>query len=276
MRFDRSLIEAHLPATGISEVAHYTRIGTVAHFLPDGATEWSSARATPVQFLNDRKELTLGLEVIEGVASTSFKRNKKIRTVIDALLTSSGAATTDVFQMSFSGNPDELGQWRGYGSNGMGCCVVTDAIEVSRAADVAGWILYDRPDQDTFAHEVIRGVARRSPNVIERALLSCACFMKHEGFRPEVEFRLVIFPKLTDIQFRESGDRLVPFVDYLQKSKRSLPLRKVIIGPGWQLANLSSVEFAKNHVVQGIRRLLELRGLKRTDVEVSRIPYDPR
>jgi hypothetical protein len=71
-------------------------------------------------------ELTLGLEVLNEVAKRSLRAVHRIRQVIGYLLATAGRMETDAFQMSFSGNPDELGQWRGYAANGMGCSIVTD------------------------------------------------------------------------------------------------------------------------------------------------------
>lgn len=181
--------------------------------------------------------------------------------------------------MSFSGNPDELGQWRGYGANGMGCCLVTEASEVHRVADVAGWVLYEAGEQQALAEEVLDRLRPETDlDVIGQTLVAAASFMKHEGFRPEQEFRLLKFPDEAEIRFRETGDRLVPYVDFLNEPPRPSPLRveKILIGPGWQLSRLSGSDFQRHHVVQGIRRLLDVRGLNATDIQSSRIPYDPK
>jgi hypothetical protein len=272
--FDRSIIEGALPAVVASPVAHYTRIGTLCHFVSDGG--WGSAWATPVQFLNDRMELSLGLEVLREVANRPPRSGGRVRSIINLLLTSAGRLETDAFQMSFSGDPDELGQWRGYAANGMGCSVVTDAMAVKNVADVAGWVLYDSKKQKAFAYKVLGRLRKETDNdLIEQVHVASACYMKHEGFNPEMEFRLLKFPDPGEVRFRESGDRLVPYVDFLQE-KTPLPMERVVIGPGWQLAKLESAEWARNHVVQGIHRLLTARGLHGTTIESSRIPYDPK
>ncbi len=177
--------------------------------------------------------------------------------------------------MSFSGNTDELGQCRGYAANGMGCSVVTDAMAVKNVADVAGWVIYDANDQSAFAFNVLsrlRGIA--DTDMIEQALVAAASYMKHPGFQPEREFRLLKFPAAADVEFRESGNRLVPYVDFL-KSSVPLPINRIIIGPGWQLSTLKTPEWSRNHIVQGIDRLLIARGLHATKIESSQIPYDP-
>ena len=184
--------------------------------------------------------------------------------------------------MSFSGNEDDLGQWRGYGANGMGCAVVTDAAAVRTAADIAGWVIYDPKRQGTFARKVLESLRGRTDTPhMEQALVAAACFIKDEGFRPEREFRLVCFAATRTVRFRGTGDRLVPFIDYLEAPPgrpvpAPLPLRRVVIGPGWQLGQLSSSVRERHHVMLGVRRLLEERRLTTVGVVHSAIPFDPR
>lgn len=275
--FDRARIENLLPNIGDAEVAHYTRIGTLCHFIPSGSHEWVSAWATPVQFLNDRMELALGLEVLKEVSNQPPISGKVVRAIIDQLLTTSGRLETDAYQMSFSGNADELGQWRGYASNGMGCAVVTSALAVQKVADIAGWVVYSPKNQRAFAYKILNDLRREKDRiVIEKMLIAAACYMKHDGFRPEKEFRMIVFPDSGSIKFREAGDRLVPYVDYLD-DKKSLRVNRIVIGPGWQLAGLPAEDLMKHHVVQGIHRLLSARGLDAiVSIQSSSIPYDPK
>lgn len=192
---DRRVVEDALRPVVSKAVAHYTRIGTLCHFIPAGSAGWASAWATPVQFLNDRMELSLGLDVLSAEAKQSGTVTQTVLDSLQELLTSAGRVETDAFQMSFSGNPDDLGQWRGYAANGMGCSVVTDALAVKGAADVAGWVIYDPQAQAVFARKVLdRLRAQTDPDVIQQVLVAAASFMKHKGFRPEQEFRLLKFP----------------------------------------------------------------------------------
>jgi len=298
MPFDRSMIEsalqvaarAAIPSMALSSVpiAHYTRIGTLSHFLVGAAPHvslgtqspgWGSAWATPVQFLNDRQELTLGLDQLQLTANQTPSEFPLILIVLDGLRTTLGNLDTDAYQMSFSGNPDELGQWRGYAANGMGCCLVTNTQEVDRVADVSGWVLYNQNEQENFARQILNELRLEvDSGTIGQTLVAAASFMKHEGFSPEKEFRLLKFPEASEVRFRETGDRLVPYIDFLKKNNPPLPLsvQKILIGPGWQLSKLSSNDFTRHHVVQGIQRLLDLRDLDQTDIESSQIPYDPK
>jgi hypothetical protein len=273
--FDRSLIEAHLPQLSLTEVAHYTRIGTLCHFL-EGSKGWTSARATPVQFLNDRQELAIGLEVLGRIAERAPKSSRRVTDIISSLSSTFGDQRTDAYQMSFSGNPDELGQWRGYGSNGMGCSVATDTRDLHSLAHLSGWIIYKPQKQEAFARKVLKALRKEVDNdLITQVVVAAACFMKHEGFSPEMEYRVLFFPDPHDVRFRESGDRLVPFIDFLKSYSKTLPVRGVTIGPGWQLANMPSELLSKHHVPQGIKRILEQAAVS-VDPQSSKIPYDPR
>jgi hypothetical protein len=273
---DRSIIEDFLAPTISTEVAHYTRIGTLCHMISPGG--WSSARATPVQFLNDRRELALGLDVLRNVAGKRPESSRQVRDLIERLITSHGSLATDAFQMSFSGQRDELGQWRAYAANGYGCSVVTDASAVRAIADIAGWVIYEPEKQASFAYKVLNRLrGERQEEVLMQLITAAASFMKDEGFKPEAEFRLLRFPPASEVEFRENGERLVPFVDFLKKAGATLPVKKIMIGPSWQLAELLPGERNRNHVVQGIQRLLTASGLGKTaEILPSAIPYDPR
>jgi hypothetical protein len=270
----RADIETALPLCARIEAAHYTRIGNLVSFLC-GKGGWCSAWATPVQFLNDRMELSLGLKALALVANSNPPSGKRVRWKLDELMTSIGELETDAFQMSFSGNPDELGQWRGYAANGFGCSVITTTPALHSVADVSGWVVYEPKRQHAFAYKVLDRLRKVDDELrIARTLVAAASFMKHPGFSPEAEYRILRFPREDEIGFRESGNRLVPYFDFL-KGRPPLPVEKVVIGPGWQLAALSPEIQKRHHVPVAIYRLLSARGLQNTIVESSALPYDP-
>jgi hypothetical protein len=100
--------------------------------------------------------------------------------------------------------------------------------------------------------------------------------MKHEGFQPEEEYRLLALEQRGKVEFRESGQRVVPFLDVLLvPTPQSLHVERVIVGPGWQIASLPGTQQANHHVTLGIRKLLSARKCN-LDVRPSSIPYDPR
>ena len=273
--FRRDIIEKYLPENPQKDVAHYTRLGSLCYLFKQG---WNCAWATPVQFLNDRQELALGLSVLRKSIPLNVKGKIKLLTALDNLSQFYGDLQTDAFQLSFSGNPDELGQWRGYGHNGNGCSIVTSVPDVHNAAQVAGWVIYDPHQQEVFAKNVLERIASYAVNEIDlqRILVACASFIKHEGFKSGQEYRLLRFAKTTDVFFREVGSRIVPSLDCLGAVKKHLSVEKIIIGPGWELGARPNSEQRAHYVVQGLRRLLDSVDLKETEIGVSRIPYDPR
>lgn len=293
---DRRIIEDNLSKGPVRNVAHYTKIGNLAHFMPTQNIGWSSAWATPIQFLNDRFELVLGLKTIQNVVEKRNPRQNiveqhapqqrcdaRVISILTSILENGDRSQTDAFQMSFSGNVDDLGQWRGYGSNGYGCSVVTSSDAVREVADVARWVIYDKIEQERFAINLLEQLYNHhnyiitdieAPNV-EKVLIAAAGFMKHEGFRSEEEFRLIKFAEPGNINFRESGDRIVPYTDFLEH-KDPLPITKIIVGPGWQLLHKTGLELKQNHIILGIRRILDARGLQNVPIEPSAIPYDPK
>ena len=279
MSFDRGALEALLPKNRLKSVGHYTKIGTLPFLLREPGTalgkEWNSARATGVRFLNDRQEFVLGHK--EFVQAAKLRTvSPGIQTEINNLVGMASGSGQDVYSISFSGACDELGQWRGYADGGFGCCVVTDTQDVHKAADVAGWTFYKPSDRRKFANEVIDLLAGLSdPVAIRKTLQAAASFMKHEGFQPEKEFRLLVFEEKRKIEFRESTQRVVPFTDVLSDNQLELPVKKVVVGPGWQISSLSPGAQLGHHVISGIQRLLMAR-CRIWDVVPSKIPFDPR
>jgi len=277
MSFERTELEGLLPDYGPGgEVAHYTRIGTLPHLFRDAGQEWNSARATGVLHMNDRQEFLIGCEALRAAAK-ELKASSYLRAAIDGLMQQPAAAGDDIYSLSFSGNPDELGQWRGYADGGFGCAVVTDVAAVYAVADVAAWTIYTPHEHKVFAERIIGRLAtEKDRDVIRKTIQVAASFMKHEGFAAEREYRLLVFEAMRQVDFRESGQRVVPFVDVLDGApRRQLPIKRIIIGPGWQISSLAGGQQANHHVLLGVRRLLAARSACQT-VKPSSIPYDPR
>jgi len=277
--FDRSLIERNLVAPGTPFVAHYTSINTLVHFLKpvldsNGAREgWTSAFASPIQFLNDRQELRLGLATLSR-AATGVGVSTAVKGILQELSTSNGDQRSDPFQMSFSGSPDELGQWRGYGKNGYGCSIQTDVSSLHSISAISGCVIYEPVDQDRFAKSVLECIAELDdPLLIQQYLSAAASFIKHPGFQQENEYRVIVFPDVSTVQYRAVGDRITQYVDLL--TDHPLSVRQILIGPAWQLSTLTATEFENHHVVQPIRRLLNAARQESALLMPSSIPYDP-
>jgi len=265
-----------LPYDAGGHVGHYTKLSTLKFFLPEGQNQWASAWATPVQFLNDRRELVHGLEILGKAAERGARVGVKVRSAIDQLRTAPGELATDAFSMSFSGRLDELGQWRGYASNGMGCNVVTLQESIRKIASVAGSVIYKERAQNAFASKVLSSLRNeKDAVVIGQTLVAAASFMKDPNFEVEREFRLIKFPAKSEVKFRDVVDRIVPYIECVTPAA-TLPILEIRLGPGWQLGRLPVDQLLQHHVYQGIVRLLDARGMLTVPVRPSEIPYDPK
>ncbi len=289
------------PPANAGQVAHYTRMSALPHMLrhSDSSLQagWSSAWATPIQFLNDREEFFLGLRVLAEEAS-KMPVDQTVQAALELLKTTGGALSYDAFQVSFSGVHDELGQWRAYGANGFGCCIVTDIDSIVQLAGerncVSGWVIYRADQHQAFAHSVLerlaglpdaglpdaslRGTVRAVAvklAAVTQTLVAAAGFMKNEGFKAEREYRFIEFPPRDRVEFREVGDRIVPFTDILV-GRSVLHVHRLVIGPSWKLMRLTDAEQVLDHIMQSVNRLTERCGLAPVDIDFSRIPYDPR
>jgi len=194
--------------------------------------------------------------------------------VLDELVNCNGDQKFDPFQMSFSGSPDELGQWRGYGKNGYGCSIQTDVASLHALSAVSGWVIYDQEQQEEFARAVLQSISDiDDPLLIQQYLSAAASFIKHPGFAQENEYRVIVFPDASQVRYRPVGDRISQHVDLLES--KSLTVNQILVGPAWQLSGLTATEFENHHVVQPIRRLLNAAGQESALLMPSSIPYDP-
>lgn len=269
-------------------VSHYTSLGTLPHLLRAGETDeeggLGSLWATSVRFLNDRQEFTAGWETlredaakIESGVTQARRRLEPIRQLLES---DDAGLGLSIYSVSFSGSPDELGQWRGYANDGYGASVVfsrsaLDARLGALSDTLCGPVVYDPVEQGEFARRLLVEIHAKSLTLDEasQALQLAAVFMKHPGFSAEREYRLVRVAT-AGYRMRESRRRLVPFLDPLD-GLAPIPLEKVIVGPAWQLPRQEDSAFGRHHVPLGVRMALDLCGLRTIDVHPSAIPYDP-
>lgn len=286
-----SLIGELLHKPGPVDVGHYTKLENLPHlfgvsrpvppvFTRDKEPEesqnigWVSAWGTPVQFLNDRNELDLGLQIMLDAAENE---DLPAKLVLEVFKDVPGSLPLDVFQLSFSASTDDLGQWRGYGDDGFGCSIVVSTDELQNVGDAAGWVIYDKSEQESFAREVLSAIRSTTDvDLMMKAILLAASFMKHPSFIPEREFRVARFWTSEEVGIRSVGRRLAPYIDLLRSRGVILRPTRLILGPSWQLATLTKEDRLRNHVFQGVSRLLRLSGLDDTLIDVSDGLYDPR
>ncbi|MCC7495751.1 MAG: DUF2971 domain-containing protein [Fimbriimonadaceae bacterium] len=264
------------PPNGPTEVAHYTSLGTLPFLFPPRAGRWASLRASHVLCLNDRAEVTAGLQVLHQVASERFSEDDVRRRTLHELAKGMPGDGLEPCSVSFSAATDELGQWRGYAASGLGCAVVSTVASLAPLADVTGFVLYRPPLQRAFAARLLSHLSpTASVEAISRVAVLGACFIKHAGFAQEAEYRLLKLVAPDQLEYRLGGERLVPFVDLLAQRTDGPALQRIMVGPGWQLGGLPEEHRQRHHVVLSVARLLQTAGLA-APVEPSSIPYDPR
>ncbi len=268
-------------------VSHYTDLGTLPYLLRKEGSPYvrglGSLWATSVRFLSDRQEFTAGWETLREDAAKierGIALDPRLGAVRQLLDSDDAGLGLSVYSVSFSGAPDELGQWRGYANDGYGASVVLsrsilDAHLGTQPDTLCGPVVYAPVEQGEFARRLLVEIHEQGLTLDEasQALQLAAVFMKHPGFSAEREYRLVRVS--TNVyRMRESRRRLVPYLDPLD-GLEPVPLEKVIVGPAWQLPRQEDPAFQRHHVTLGVRMTLDLCGLADVDVVRSAIPYDP-
>lgn len=201
-------------------------------------------RATAAQFLNDRRELTHGLDLVmqhlrlwgerglfmSNPAAETFV--SKVCETIQSIIDRKYQRFLHCCTISFSQDPDVLSQWRGYGQGTGGFAIGFDpaAFPRSDGSDVhrAGLGLHevqylsDALEEpligavDWFIAETMDPSLTKDPtpgNLYEavQSLALIAASVKHRGFQEEQEWRFVE-PGFFDVaEYRPGTTGLVPY-----------------------------------------------------------------
>jgi hypothetical protein len=281
-----------LVATRHPEVVyHYTTLEGMMGIVQSGSI-WLSDYA----YLNDRRELTYGTELLKEkvqqlIASESDSGLLSVLQTWDSNLES---LQNRVCITSFSADRDSLSQWRAYGPVAIGFPVSRLGLHVNQA-DLQR-VDYDRDSQQKLiqiylahlcsayrvdvAENRLEGMSDAYHRV--EGLVELLVFFKDPAFQSENEYRLAYVdnPYLvertglvrTAKSFRVARGRVVPYVSSLDilpfggRSKgKDFPLEfsEVILGPG-----------SDDILERGIREFLEFHG-HRIDVCHSEVPFRP-
>lgn len=210
-------------------IYHYTSAQGLIGILGCNSIDEISIRATDVRFLNDKLELSIGIEEIKVMKQSETLKSEWNSFINDIEMLINESL---IFITSFCENKDSLSQWIAYCPGGGGYCIEFDSSKIGISTfdsstanlqlsvgtiDYNGSILREKVSK-YFANYL----KYRSNTTIKQVQvynsIVAAAMRKHHGFNIENEIRLVgfIFDKSKEyeqIKFIEKSNKLVPYID---------------------------------------------------------------
>jgi hypothetical protein len=270
---------------------HYTDARGLIGIINDGCL-WATAAA----YLNDRREIVHGLDVIretlEGL--TNPEPIRLIREVYKATINAlSTLSALDFYVCALSRSADVKSQWVDYAARGYGYAVGMDRLGMVdlEPTPIPFPVIYDNEVQRNLTRSLMVGLSDRikkrlisgadefiSDDERERlasdigsALAAYAHVLipglKHQGFAEEKEFRWILpfgvsalTPEKT--YFRDRSGVIVPYVKMNGANGKGLPIREIVVGP------MLDFEKASNSV----KMMLKANGYEDVRVWQSAIP----
>lgn len=247
-----------------------------------GIIESKSLWATNINFLNDRNEFRDSLRLLrnrieEQDDSTRAVSNERPEPLIEVL----SALSKNVYVASFSRNPDQLGQWRGYCTDdsafsvGFNAGKIREQSKLVRSVSVLGECLYQEQQKIAAIDHIIAEAESPRDEWIKfladltSGMINVAPLCKDTSFEQEEEWRLALYivgEDKTHIKFRDGRGVMIPYYEVkLQTGGEPLPISSVRIGP---IANADEWEISL-----GI--LFAQHGIEAT-IDRSAVPYRPK
>jgi hypothetical protein len=272
-----------------SVVYHYTTPQGVLGIV-DSKALW----ATDIRFLNDSHEYRYALEMTREELA---ERQRCAGSLDGPLIERFGLALDEASRMRtyvccFSTEPDQLSQWRGYGS-GRGYAIgfklpdLLPALSASQQPIAFLQCEYRRDVQRRLLSEAIDQITQEYRGVLERHasregdplvefeadfytyLVTIAAAFKHEKFSEEREWRIVVRSlsherERSGRQIRVGGRGLIPHLEVeLCQSAQPLRLGNLVVGPNPHMAD----------ACDALSILLTERGVEHEGVIASAVPF---
>lgn len=265
-----------------TRLTHYTTLASLQGIIDSGYLQ-----ASNVSFLNDRRELTHGLDAsIEAIKRLSKDvEYTKWKEVLDkAVAELESGKIPNTYAICFCASRDKLSQWRGYGAGEQAVAIIFDRkrLEKQLAAQdaVLASVIYGRFStvskmreelrkeidsitslDRTFGSLGSRARAREARSIVSKLLPR----FKHIGFVEENEWRFIVQQDELDklLCFRARGNVLVPYINLGSGSPLKLPIETVVVGPGGdqELTRKSIELFLAHREYDGV------------DVDLSNVPF---
>jgi hypothetical protein len=234
---------------------HYTT-GAGLKGILESNTMW----ATELHYLNDGAEFNLGTwlltQTLAQVIATNPPDVEALKVAHHYFSRMDFVSGQGMMVCSFTTNPDQLSQWRAYTSPGDG---YTIGIRAEHLRDVIPTTAvglrpcdYEPAHAISIARSIVescvgRFATHRSQDLLitefRHNVILVATWFKHESFREECEWRVVLMPPIylreksvptPDLEFRAGRHTLIPYTRFpLQLDKpEAQPI--VRVGPGNQ------------------------------------------
>lgn len=255
-----------------------------------GIIETHSLWATNLSFVNDSKELKLGLAVYQEICKKlQLKvRDKVFKKIVKEFLNRlNGKTISNRYACCFTENGDQLSQWIGYGSNGLGYAIGFETKKLVghlKPSAEPSRIIYDVETQKKYVERHLEELVgafsnlfkdekavsdlrlQEILNILEQEAEITILGFKHTGFKEESENRLHLAHKtLNKVSILDKNGMLIPYIELKSKKISRLPIVEITIGP------TADYERAK----KGVDFLLKKNGYKEVEVRKSEIPYQP-
>lgn len=269
-------------------IYHYTNISGLMGILNSGSI-W----LTDYSYLNDRKEITHGVDIVIRVARELQKKstNQDINELLESWIGSLSDHKKRVCIASFSADGDSLSQWRAYGRIAIGFeiyqvvrhvrGVSLQSVEYSESVQSELAALYLNHLCQSYLEDNSKNLLGFAPDLYHQTnqLFELISFFKDSSFQGERECRLVYIednslhesmginkPK---IYFRSTGSHIIPYVSSNElyaspEIAEPLDMAEIVLGPG-----------SDELLERGVRELLEYHGKKNIPIRRSSVPYRP-
>jgi len=267
-------------------IYHYTNL---EGFI--GIVRSRSLRLSDYSYLNDKRELTHGIETIGESIREMFQKNPNelVANLLQTWDRDIAVPAHGIYIASFAANGDELSQWRAYGPIAIGIEPRNLAIHANQTSLQP--VEYNRDTQrkltdiylshitQAYEADVSTGMLQRIPDVYHRIdrLVELAAFFKDPAFETEREYRLayIEYPEMLRAlhltpppkRFRVAKSRLFPYVASDELFPRGdlrwpLEIHEVVLGPE-----------TDELLERGVREFLGSCEMPHVKVRRSTVPY---
>lgn len=228
-----------------------------------GILETGKIWCTDIFNLNDTSEIRYGVahacELLRRAASADAATSQLnlFATTVNKHLSEDIEQSANYFVCCFSGNGDDLGQWRAYADDGRGYAIGFDTALLERAfVDAAPEnhstfpLSYDAPALQTMLAQLVE----RATHIISTAagrmtgqqlthlsvrlsttVIHCSTFFKHRGYFNEEEYRFLIVRRgdlpVDNLKIRSRPYSLIRYCEFDWKSTVAHALKEVVVGP---------------------------------------------